>query len=209
MFNLPRPPPRRVERWIEVAARQRTAEDTCFINYWIGFNALYGRAHSGREWGSDANDRREFLKAVSSRDPASLLTALEKRDVGASSGNLLLNPRLSPQAWRKGPTRRVKEELTKRRSHFEDSLKRKQPEQCLDLLFPPLAELRNQLFHGCSTGISWDMLLGIRDGIGVLGILLPLFVDIVRRYPGTDWGRLPHFPSRTVFNRMRLMSAGQ
>ena len=58
---------------------------------------------------------------------------------------------------------------------------------------PIPAVLRNQLIHG---GATWNSSVNrsqVKDGAALLGVLLPIFIDILMDNPGNDWGR-PYYP---------------
>jgi len=63
----------------------------------------------------------------------------------------------------------------------------------LTSVFDRLYVLRNQLVHGGSTWNSKVNRGQVRDGAGILGFLMPVFVDIMMDNPDEDWGQ-PFYP---------------
>jgi hypothetical protein len=59
----------------------------------------------------------------------------------------------------------------------------------LSVLFDRLYVLWNQLIHGGGTWNSSVNRSQVKDGAALLGVLLPVFIDILMDNPGHDWGR--------------------
>ena len=58
----------------------------------------------------------------------------------------------------------------------------------LAIVFDRLYVLRNQLVHG---GATWNSSINrdqVRDGAGVIGWLVPIFIDIMMDNPQQEWG---------------------
>jgi hypothetical protein len=53
--------------------------------------------------------------------------------------------------------------------------------------------LRNQLIHGSATWNSKVNRSQVKDGAAVLGVLLPVFINIMMDNPDHDWGK-PYYP---------------
>jgi hypothetical protein len=63
----------------------------------------------------------------------------------------------------------------------------------LSVLFDRLYVLRNQLIHG---GATWNSSVNrsqVKDGAALLGVLLPVFINIMMDNPDHDWGT-PYYP---------------
>jgi hypothetical protein len=51
-----------------------------------------------------------------------------------------------------------------------------------------LCTLRNQLIHGRSTWNSQVNRVQLRDGVSLLGKLVPIVIETMTDHPGTVWG---------------------
>ena len=57
----------------------------------------------------------------------------------------------------------------------------------------PLYMLRNQMMHG---GTTWNSSVNrdqVKDGAAILGVLLPVMIDLMLDHPHEDWGT-PCYP---------------
>ena len=76
---------------------------------------------------------------------------------------------------------------------FAHSLQTRDTARILSFVFDRLYVLRNQLVHGSSTwnsGVNRDQ---VRDGAAILGLHIPVFVNVMMEHPNEDWGR-PFYP---------------
>ena len=77
--------------------------------------------------------------------------------------------------------------------HFARAVKDQDTARTLSFVFDRLYVLRNQLVHG---GATWNSNVNreqVRDGALILGILMPVFVDVMMDNPHEDWGQ-PFYP---------------
>ena len=63
----------------------------------------------------------------------------------------------------------------------------------LGFVFDRLYVLRNQLVHGGATWNSGVNRAQVGDGAAILGVLMPVFVDLMMDRPQEDWGT-PFYP---------------
>lgn len=76
---------------------------------------------------------------------------------------------------------------------FNKAFERGDTVRVLTMVFDRLYVLRNLIVHGGSTWNSSVNRAQVRDGVAILGFLLPVFVDLMMDHPDGDWGR-PFYP---------------
>lgn len=178
--------------WIGRAEVERGDPDAAFLFLWIAFNAAYA-------------DEREAEAPISERSQfADLLRRIVKLDTRG---------RLHRAIWDKfqGPVRKLLENryvfrpfwLNMNGSATTDwqamflssanearrSMMDEDTAKVLLIVFDRLYVLRCQMMHGGTTWGSYVNRDQVRDGAAILGLLLPLMVDLMLDNPEDDWGR--------------------
>ncbi len=189
------PPPLglRVHRalsWLGRAEQEDADADVCFILLWIGFNSAYaadlGEDISG-ERGAFKNffdglvtlDREnQIYNAVWSRFPHEIRVLINNKYV--------FSPFWSHQNGVAG-YENWQERLSASQRSISGALTNQDTSHILSVLFDRLYVLRNQLVHGGSTWNSSVNRNQVRDGVAVLGWLLPIFLDLMMDNPSRDW----------------------
>ena len=79
------------------------------------------------------------------------------------------------------------------RQRAQQALARQDTQLVLTSLFDRLYVLRNQLMHGGATWNSSVNRAQVRDGAAIMGLLVPLFIDLMMDNPEEVWGKA-HYP---------------
>jgi hypothetical protein len=143
--------------------------DDAFMFYWIALSALYGKRDPeitelcGLMTFLERVDRSEDVRNV-------------RRDLRARIDAILADPFLHQANWNHWAQHRIVDYQT--RINEQRSAKRERTE--LQELFGSLYTLRNQLFHGCRTRGSSVTGRTLHHAVVILGVLIPLFEQVVR-----------------------------
>lgn len=180
--------------WLEVAENTEDF-DFKFISLWIGFNAIYAKELTVQS--GDRNSFQSFLVKVAMLDKnKKLYNALWQR----FSGNIrkLLdnyyifapfwhyhNGDMTAKGWR--------DEFDKLNKKAFMSVMNKDVDGVLFVIFDRLYTLRNQIVHGGATHDSSVNREQVKDGCAILGVILPIVIEIVMANSDKDWGS-PFYP---------------
>jgi hypothetical protein len=84
------------------------------------------------------------------------------------------------------------ERLSASQRAVSTTLAQQDTSRILAIVFDRLYVLRNQLVHG---GATWNSSINrdqVRDGAGVIGWLLPIFIDVMMDNPQQEWGAVAY-----------------
>lgn len=87
----------------------------------------------------------------------------------------------------------MKDKFDSSNKYFLRAFERVETGLVLSIIFSRLYLLRNQLIHGGATHNSSKNREQVVTGSGLLGSLVPIFVDIMLDNPEEEWGD-PYFP---------------
>lgn len=171
--------------------------DTQFICYWIAFNALYATDSAVFSEKTEAEAFRAYLDKVAGYDKEkAIYGAIWSRFEDAPSG-LLHNRYLFADFWKHHHDvpgfEKWKLLFDKEWSNAEFAFKKRDGLPVLKALFSRLYVLRNQLVHGGATWKGSANGQQIKDGVSLLGALLPIFVNLMLDNPDDLWGK-PYYP---------------
>ncbi|SDE01443.1 hypothetical protein SAMN05421538_103248 [Paracoccus isoporae] len=191
----------RVHRAISWIGRSEACagdDDARFIFLWIAFNAAYA---DEREFQSGPQDSRatflRFFRQLTQLDAdCRIYNAVWLRFAGPVrvllKNHYVFNPFWQHHNGIEGYANW--EERFNASSHaFGAAFQSGETASVLSFVFDRLYVLRNQLVHG---GATWNSSINraqVRDGAAILGVLMPLFVDLMMDHPDADWGR-PFYP---------------
>ena len=170
--------------------------DAAFIFYWIAFNALYG------EYAADDSEKREWesirtylRRLVPLDNQLSIYAVLLGNDKDV--GSLLDNQYVFRNFWkyRHGVPRfeNWRQRFDEENSKAKGALRRSGVITVLQTLFDRLYVLRNQMLHGSATWGSKVNRAQVVAGAGLMGCLLPRFVELMLDNPDGDFGD-PYYP---------------
>lgn len=182
--------------WLGRAEAEAEDPDIRFILLWVGFNAAYA-ADIDRECESERSVFQTFFEALVRLDTQELVYKAVWQRFPQEIRLLLSNRYIFLAFWKHQNGVLGYEDWTDRMSISQRAINgavaRKDTAKILSVLFDRLYVLRNQLIHG---GATWNSSVNrsqVKDGAAVLGVLLPIFIDIMMENPAHDWGR-PYYP---------------
>jgi hypothetical protein len=177
--------------WLGRAEREADDADVRFILLWIGFNSAYGSDVSSTinsergtfktyfDWLVRLDVGQRIYGVVWKRFPHEVRLLLGNKYIFAPFWNHH-NGLEGYSDW--------EERLAASQRAIASTLAQQDTSRILAIVFDRLYVLRNQLVHGGATwnsGINRDQ---VRDGAGVIGWLLPIFIDIMMDNPQQEWG---------------------
>ena len=191
----------RIHRSISWVARAQSLdddEDLKFICYWIAFNASYAKkvgfeAHLH----SDRDLHMEFFNKLNALDRDQRIYGTIWDEFSDKVRNLMVNKYIFKPFWDFNAglitEQEMNEKFTTSNNTFLRAFQRVETGRVLSLIFSRLYLLRNQLIHGGATHKSSKNREQVVTGSGLLGALVPSFVDIMLDHPEEEWGD-PYFP---------------
>ena len=182
--------------WLGRAEMETGDPDIRFILLWIGFNAAYS-ADIDREYEGERGVFQTFFEAIVQLDTENRIYKAVWRRFPQEIRILLGNRYVFLAFWKHQNGVPGYEDWADRMSTSQRAINgaiaRKDTAKILSVLFDRLYVLRNQLIHG---GATWDSSVNrsqVKDGAALLGVLLPIFIDILMDNTGHEWGR-PYYP---------------
>lgn len=182
--------------WLGRAEAETNDPDIRFILLWIGFNAAYA-ADIERDTESERGVFQTFFEAVVRLDSDDRLYRAVWQRFPQEIRLLLANRHIFLAFWKHQNGVPGYEDWADRMSTSQRAINgaiaRKDTAKILSVLFDRLYVLRNQLIHG---GATWNSSVNrsqVKDGAALLGVLLPIFIDILMDNPSHEWGR-PYYP---------------
>ena len=178
--------------WLGRAEQEASDPDACFIFQWIALNAAYAR-----EFSHDQSERDRFRQFVATLVGLDAQRSLHQALFNKFSGpiRLLIDNRFvfepfwtalrehdSSNRWEPGFARG--NEMAVAAMLGQDT------PAVLSIVFDRLYVLRNQLVHGGATWNSQVNRQQLRDGVAILGTLVPLILAVMQEHPHHDFGEL-------------------
>jgi hypothetical protein len=169
--------------WLARAEQEKEDQDARYIFLWIAFNAAYAS-----EFGFEQKERdqvRQFIDRLLQLDGEQRLHDALFRQFSGPIRTLIDNRFVFEPFWRA------------MRNHASDgawetsfvasrklalrALMDKDTATLLSILLDRLYVLRNQLIHGSATWSGATNRAQVRDGMAILGVLLPIIVGLMMR----------------------------
>ena len=178
------------------AAEKEERLDEKLIKYWISFNALYGSGFT------EFSEVEKFLGIVISVDKDNILknALIEKTN---TIKNFFSIPELYDAYWKDEMATRVDREKVaskyseKNKDKFIEFIKTGVgADAVLFDLFDLIYLLRNQIFHGSASYDSVDNNSIKENCIEILGIFIPLIIEIMINNPNNNWHEVKYKPIR-------------
>lgn len=178
--------------WLSRSEQEPEDDDARFIFLWIAFNAAYAS-----EFGFEASERellrRFFAAAIATDTEGRIHQALFKQFSGPIR-TLIENKFVFEPFWR---ALRDHDSSNRWESMFAQSRKAAMASvmagDCatvLGIVFDRLYVLRNQLVHGGATWHSSVNRAQVRDGAAILGVIVPLLIELMLAHPEQDFGAI-------------------
>ena len=205
----------RVHRSISWICRaEKAGEDKAmrFVSLWIAFNAAYAVRHSSSQSSkksrpSETKQFTDYLETIVRLDS-------DKRIYGVTYENfkrpgtvqrLIQNPFVYELFWEyhygKPGRQNWESRLRGDDRRFNGLIEQpKNTVRVLVMVFKRLYVLRNQIMHGSARWRGQAKYPQVTDGVAILDLLMPIFVDLMMDNPDQDWGELsyPFINDKTI-----------
>lgn len=176
--------------WLARSEQDETDLDARFIFQWIALNAAYAR-----EMGADSTERtraRDFIHALAGLDAQRLLYEALFSQFSGPIRTLIGNNYVFEPFWTAlrdhDSSERWKRQFKRSRKRALAAILQGDTAQVLVVVFDRLYVLRNQLIHGGATWSSQMNREQLRDGVNILGSLVPRVLTVMLDHPGHDHG---------------------
>lgn len=183
--------------WLRRAEQEPEDEDARFIFLWIAFNAAYACEVRDRHSFSERRQLLRFLKHLVDGDRKQHIYTLVWREFPRSIRLLLDNPYVFGPFWEyhAGDRREAdwKSAFAQGKASAHRALGRMDTLRVLAIVLERLYVLRNQLVHGGATWMSQVNRPQVRDGVAILGLMVPVTIHLMMDNPGVAWGE-PRYP---------------
>ena len=178
--------------WLDRAERETEDHDARFLFLWIAFNAAY--ANESRDLGefSEREVLNQFLSRLVASDTDSLLHEIIWQQFSSHVRVLIDNQYVYQPFWRYQSGQCSEEEwraaFEKSKAAAHHALGKMDTAKVLGIIFDRLYTLRNQLVHG---GATWNGAVNraqMRDGVGIMGQLVPTIIHLMMDDGERVWG---------------------
>lgn len=178
--------------WLNRAEQETSDNDARFLFLWIAFNAAYANEFHDRKIVTERRMLLQFLDRLVESDDQSLLHEIVWNQFSSSIRVLIDNKfvfqpfwdcqagLISDDAW--------KESFEKSKASANKALGRTDTTHVLAVVFDRLYTLRNQIVHGGSTWNSGVNRAQMKDGVNILGHLVPTVIHLMMENHGQIWG---------------------
>lgn len=177
--------------WLARAEQEVDDPDAAFIFLWIALNAAY--AH---EFGFEERELvqiRRFIAVLEEHDVEQRLHAVLFRQFSGPIRTLIDNRFVYEPFWR---ALREHDGSGRWEQHFSDSRETamravldKRVDVLLQVILDRLYMLRNQLLHGGTTWASSVNRAQLRDGVAILGTLVPVILKLMVEMKDVELGQ--------------------
>jgi hypothetical protein len=178
--------------WLKRAELLHDDPDGRFIFLWIAFNAAYATEVDDRYRLPEQQTYQAFLQKLVDLDAGGRIGQLVWKEFPGSF-RLLIDNRFVFQDFWHYKNGRLDEDTWKHRfaaarKSAHDALGQMDTVAVLSVVLSRLYTLRNQLMHG---GATWNGSVNrdqIRDGVNLLGKLVPIVIATMLDHPEAPWG---------------------
>jgi hypothetical protein len=183
--------------WLDRAEHSGDDPDSQYIFLWIAFNAAYANEFDIDVQLSEQKVFTRFLNRLCALDEQGLLYTLIWSEFTGSIRILLDNKYIFKPFWDYHSGKIGQEEwesqFKRAKQLANQALAKKKTAYILKIIFSRLYTLRNQILHG---GATWNGAVNreqIRDGVRILGRIVPAVISIMMDNPEAEWGE-PCYP---------------
>ena len=191
--------------WLERAAAEDDLDAKC-VFLWVAFNAAYAieRRAEIDESGYEVyeHQRRERYFTILTRCGSPCLHGRVRTKLSDPIARLMSNEYVYKGFWDSLTDEpfdwenwRNKRRFERERDEVRRELRAPKGTNTLGMLltvFERLYVLRNQLMHGCATQNGSLNRRQVKDGAQILGVLVPVFLDIMMEHDDEDWGKISY-----------------
>jgi hypothetical protein len=180
--------------WLRRAEAESEDPDAAFLFLWVGLNAAYAWdfGHEERE----RDQLRRFFERLVALDRRSRLQALFFEKYSGPVRTLIDNRFVFEPFWRAlrehDASGAWETAFSAAKSLALRALMDKQTALLAGIVIDRLYVLRNQLVHGGATHGSMVNRQQVKDGVALLGSLLPLVIDLMLDAPNQDFGPIAY-----------------
>ena len=182
---------RRANSWLERAEQEVNEPDARFIFYWIAFNAIYGKEESSGVRSKERYLFDDLFRTVLSIDRQNRINDAVWKNLADSIRPLLDNQYVYLPFWKHVWGTGGDDWKTTFEQEKWEGLKpatRGNTRAALNIVFDRLYVVRNQVVHGGATWKTGRNREQLRDGVEILALLVPIFIELVESNPEIDWG---------------------
>lgn len=183
--------------WLQRAELCDDDLDAAFIFYWIAFNAAYADEFPSQPVDDERSTFDGYFRKLIDLDHEKRIYNVVWQKFPQAIRLLLDNKFIYQPFWRfqnGAPDARDWAQRFKRsQAWVKRAIGNQDTRAVLATVFDRLYVLRNQLVHG---GATWNSSVNrsqVRDGTRIIGLLVPVFVDLMMDNPSMDWGA-PYYP---------------
>ena len=167
--------------WLKRAEQETEDPAAAFIFLWISLNAAYAHEFSFEE--KEQALIRKFIDLLVEHDHENRLHALLFDQFTGPIRVLIDNKFVFEPFWRAlrehDSSERWKQKFNERRELAMHALLGKRVDVLLRVILERLYVLRNQLMHGGATWSGGVNVQQLRDGVAILGTLVPIVIDLM------------------------------
>lgn len=189
--------------WLQRAEQAGDDLDIRFMCLWVGFNAAYASSELKEEGHTEKSVFRHFLHALLRLDTDKQLEALLWQQFPQAIRVLLDNPYVYQPFWdarqlaaglsEAAIDERWRPAFEAEKRRVNEALTRNDTLTILATVLSRLYTLRNQILHG---GATWNSQVNrdqLRDGVRILGSILPCVITVMMDHPEAGWSS-PMYP---------------
>ena len=178
--------------WLGRAEQESDDTDACFIFQWIALNAAYAREFSHEK--SERDRFRQFVATLVGLDAQRSLHQALFSEFSGSIRTLIDNRFVFEPFWtalrEHDPSNRWEASFAGSRKAAMAAVLGQDTSTVLSIVFDRLYVLRNQLVHGGATWNSQVNRQQLRDGVAILGTLVPLILAVMLEHPQHEFGEV-------------------
>ena len=178
--------------WLARAEQEADDPDACFIFQWVALNAAYAREFSRED--SERDRFRLFVVSLVELDRQRTLHNALFSQFSGPVRTLIGNKFVFEPFWtalrEHDPSNRWEASFAGSTKAAMDAIMGQDTTTVLSIVFDRLYVLRNQLVHGGATWNSQVNRAQVRDGVAILGTLLPLMLAVMLDRPDHDFGEV-------------------
>ena len=178
--------------WLGRAEQEASDPDACFIFQWIALNAAYAR-----EFSHDQSERDRFRQFVATLVGLDAQRSLHQALFSEFSGpiRMLINNRFVFEPFwtavrEHDASNRWETSFAGGKKMAMAAVLGQDTVTVLSIVFDRLYVLRNQLVHGGATWNSQVNRQQLRDGVAILGTLVPLILAVMLEHPQHEFGEV-------------------
>ncbi|MBU2862279.1 hypothetical protein KO489_00330 [Reinekea forsetii] len=175
--------------WLK-SAEQAQSLDIEFISLWISFSACFCVDEVGDEPLETLESFQQFIELIVNHDEEQKIYSCLWEEYSGHVKSLVKNPFVFLPFWhaQRNGTNYWQAEFDQSSIKALNALSRKRVPELCSIVLDRLFVLRNQIVHGGATFEGRVNREQVRDGAGLLGTLVPLFIEIMLNAGEEDWG---------------------